>query len=486
MLAARASLASASLAASSISLPWTLDVIIPRLYVLAFGIISPRRLRALPREPVVFVPRVGFVRGRRSIGGVLRGDGSNRRRVRHHRHPRLRGRVRGVRLLHLLVGRDEVSLRAGRRQRRGDGGGELGKRRDQIHANAAPKRRRRVRIRIRIRRRGRERRSRTPERWSRATPERSRVRDPSTSVQSPCVPSPNPSRPRASPSLSSRVSRDDAPRLFFAAPTPPRERERDSSSRSPSRPRRVSRVGSGLLVTWRLLFARGRARGRERARRGEGGASGTPRDAGGVRDGLATRVALARGEAAAGEMDAEMDASERSPRVLSRRTDSSSASISASGELGPGLGTGAASFDLGSSGASDAQANDASAMSSSAMSSSAMSSSGMSSSAMSSSTLSSSLSLTTRTTRVVVASVARCDSATASRTSSRVPSRAVSSPAGSEGVMVGRRASSGVGVALAARARASRAAPRAGVDNDKRPCANVRVPIFGCTAIYES
>ena len=157
MLAARASLASASLAASSISLPWTLDVIIPRLYVLAFGIISPRRLRALPREPVVFVPRVGFVRGRRSIGGVRRGDGSNRRRVRHHRHPRLRGRVRGVRLLHLLVGRDEVSLRAGRRQRRGDGGGELGKRRDHIHANAAPKRRRRVRIRIRIRRRGRER-----------------------------------------------------------------------------------------------------------------------------------------------------------------------------------------------------------------------------------------------------------------------------------------------------------------------------------------
>ena len=119
MLAARASLLPASLAASSISLPSTLDVIIPRLYVLAFGIISPRRLRALPREPVVFVPRVGFVRGRRSIGGVRRGDGSNRRRVRHHRHPRLRGRVRGVRLLHLLVGRDEVSLRAGRRQRRG-------------------------------------------------------------------------------------------------------------------------------------------------------------------------------------------------------------------------------------------------------------------------------------------------------------------------------------------------------------------------------
>ena len=42
-------------------------------------------------------------------------------------------------------------------------------------------------------------------------------------------------------------------------------------------------------------------------------------------------------------------------------------------ELGPGLGTGAASFDLGSYGASDAQANDASAMYSSAMSSSAMS-----------------------------------------------------------------------------------------------------------------
>ena len=186
-------------------------------------------------------------------------------------------------------------------------------------------------------------------------------------------------------------------------------------------------------------------------------------------------------------MDAEMDASERSPRER-RGGRSSSASISASGELGPGLGTGAASFDLGSSGASDARrANDASAMS-------------LLRDVLLRDVLLRDVLLRDVLLDALVVAVAHdADDARRGRVGramrfgnrvADVVARPVSRGVLSRG-LGGRHGWApcvfrGWGRARGARARASRAAPRAGVDNDKRPCANVRVPIFGCTAIYES
>ena len=451
MLAARASsLAPSLLRPSPLPPSHSLrpPVIIP-LYVLAFGIISPRPSRPSPRTRSVCTTRRFCARA--SVDRqVLRGDGSNRRRVRHHRHPRLRGRARRSPPpppRRASPRADAANAAATAAENSGSA---------ETKSRSLGRRRRRVRIQNRDPVEGLERPGTVCERLQNGRGFGIRLRTllgdgahVTDFLSAPCVPSPC-LAPSRRPAFVARFSGRRAASLLRRASA---ARARRIHPRGRRRGR-GARVGSGLWDVAPPLRA-GRAR-TERARRARGwrrghlGASGRRRVTGRTRD-----EGRARARGGGGGGDGRGDG--RGRRALGRVHLRVHLRI---GELGPGSGRARRP----SIWVPPAQVNDASAMSSSAMSSSGMSSS--------------TSRRRCRSRRGRRASWSRRSrDAIGNRVADVVarPSRAVSSPAGSRASWSRRRASSGLGSrSRRARVRLARRLSRAWTTT------NGRAPTFGC------